>query len=226
MSQPRKWLDEVIDVIQLLGGKAHYNDIYQKIYERQIMNFIDNSNWKASVRQTIEMFSSDSEAFNGKKDIFYSVEGKGKGIWGIRKDFLKKNDDVVPLEVLEKKKSITKKIAGSLSDEQLKSKSVEMQTTKPRKRNIITSTYERNTYVSEYAKRRAKGNCQLCNTRAPFLDKENKPYLETHHIIWLSKGGSDSIGNTVALCPNCHRKMHVLNLQEDIQILLSCVKAD
>lgn len=24
----------------------------------------------------------------------------------------------------------------------------------------------------------------------------------------MSEGGSDTIGNTVALCPNCHRKLH------------------
>ncbi|WP_296863638.1 HNH endonuclease [Thermosyntropha sp.] len=29
------------------------------------------------------------------------------------------------------------------------------------------------------------------------------------HIEWLSRGGTDTIDNTVALCPNCHRKMHV-----------------
>ena len=37
--------------------------------------------------------------------------------------------------------------------------------------------------------------------------------------MWLSEGGEDSIENTVALCPNCHRKMHVVNLQEDIDKL-------
>ena len=49
--------------------------------------------------------------------------------------------------------------------------------------------------------------------------KNGEPYLETHHIVWLSEGGEDSIENTVALCPNCHRKMHVVNLQEDIDKL-------
>lgn len=40
-----------------------------------------------------------------------------------------------------------------------------------------------------------------------------------HHIIWLLGGGEDTIQNTVALCPNCHRKMHVLNLEFDLQKL-------
>lgn len=225
MAQPRSWLDEVIDAIQSLGGSAHYDAIYQKIYDRQIMDFSTNSSWKSAVRQNIEMFSSDSDAFNGRKDIFYSVEGKGKGVWGIREEYLKKTDLPIPLEVLEKKKDIIKKTTENLTVEQLKSKSDETQTSAPRKRTISTTTYERNVYVSEYTKKRAGGYCQLCHSASPFLDKEGNPYLETHHIVWLSKGGKDTIDNTVALCPNCHRKMHILNLDEDVQKLLTCVHA-
>ena len=60
--------------------------------------------------------------------------------------------------------------------------------------------------------------CQLCNQPAPFCTPEGEPYLETHH---LSPGGEDGIENTVSLCPNCHRKMHVLNLPEDVARLKS-----
>ena len=81
--------------------------------------------------------------------------------------------------------------------------------------------YVRDSYISEYAKRRANGKCQLCGQNAPFNDKKGNPYLESHHIVWLSKGGMDSIENTVALCPNCHRKMHVLSKAEDILFLQS-----
>ena len=82
-------------------------------------------------------------------------------------------------------------------------------------RQVSTSTYDRNVYVAELARRRANGACQLCEKPAPFMDKTGQPFLESHHTIWLSQGGEDSIENTVALCPNCHRKMHVLNLDSD-----------
>ncbi|MFV5483444.1 HNH endonuclease [Acinetobacter towneri] len=49
------------------------------------------------------------------------------------------------------------------------------------------------------------------------------PYLETHHIVWLARGGEDTISNTVALCPNCHKRMHLLDLEEDKVKLLSRV---
>ena len=45
--------------------------------------------------------------------------------------------------------------------------------------------------------------------------KQNEPYLETHHIEWLCNGGADTIENTVALCPNCHKKMHVVDDPQD-----------
>lgn len=50
------------------------------------------------------------------------------------------------------------------------------------------------------------------------------PYLETHHIVWLARGGEDTIFNTVALCPNCHKRMHILDLEADKTKLLSKIK--
>lgn len=56
---------------------------------------------------------------------------------------------------------------------------------------------------------RADGVCEECKQPAPFLrKKDNSPYLEVHHRIPLASGGDDTVDNAVALCPNCHRKMH------------------
>ena len=60
-------------------------------------------------------------------------------------------------------------------------------------RSVTAKTYIRDPYISEYSKRRANGICQLCNRPAPFTDKDGDPYLESHHIVWLSNGGADSI---------------------------------
>jgi len=87
-------------------------------------------------------------------------------------------------------------------------------------RYVNLKVYVRDPYVSEYAKRRANGVCQLCGKPAPFRDNDEKPFLETHHIIWLADGGADSLENTVALCPNCHRKMHIVNDSADVKALL------
>ena len=117
---------------------------------------------------------------------------------------------------LEKEKE---KKARKLSIEELK-KRVKFSPRVPGNRDVKTKTYERSSIVSELAKRRAGGRCQLCLMEAPFKTKDGSPYLETHHIVWLSNGGEDTPENTVALCPNCHRKMHSLNLKKDRVFLI------
>jgi hypothetical protein len=80
---------------------------------------------------------------------------------------------------------------------------------------LQTTAYVRDAAVAEHSKRLAKGLCDLCEMPAPFKNKQNAAYLECHHIVWLAKSGEDTVENTVALCPNCHRKMHVLNRKMD-----------
>lgn len=79
------------------------------------------------------------------------------------------------------------------------------------KRKTSTVTYNRNPYVSAYVKKRANGKCELCEQPAQFNDKEGNPYLECHHIEFLSQGGHDIIENCVALCVVCHKKAHILD---------------
>ncbi|GKT10995.1 HNH endonuclease signature motif containing protein [Desulforhabdus sp. TSK] len=111
----------------------------------------------------------------------------------------------------------------SLPNDELKEK-LPVSGKKPKKVAIETTTFARNPFVVEYVKRRASGVCQLCENSAPFLDTAGRPYLECHHILWLSEGGEDSADNAVALCPNCHAKMHILKMSSDISKLLSETK--
>lgn len=89
---------------------------------------------------------------------------------------------------------------------------------------VTTTQYTRDPYIGELAKRLAAGKCELCRQPASFKDSKEKPYLETHHVVWLARGGSDSIDNTVALCPNCHRKMHIVDDPNDVKRLLRVAK--
>ena len=110
------------------------------------------------------------------------------------------------------------KAAKKLSDEELL-KRVQADQSKPGIVEVKNQRRQRNHYIVELVNRRAKGICQLCNEPAPFIRKDGTPYLEVHHIVSLAEGGEDSLTNTVALCPNCHRKMHSLALTEDIEKL-------
>ena len=111
------------------------------------------------------------------------------------------------------------KHAESLDINDLKTLAKRQSKKKPKE---VTSTIiqkVRDPYIAEYARRRADGICQLCGNPAPFNRSDGTPYLESHHIDWLANGGEDSIENTAALCPNCHRKMHIVNDPEDVEWL-------
>lgn len=79
----------------------------------------------------------------------------------------------------------------------------------PEKIQIISVGFRRNADVIVTVLNRAKGSCEKCRVKAPFLRRSNgSPYLEVHHWLPLSQGGEDTVENAAALCPNCHRKVH------------------
>ncbi|AUN14345.1 HNH endonuclease [Paraclostridium sordellii] len=114
--------------------------------------------------------------------------------------------------------NIKTKYICNLSDSEVKNKAKKAKG-KPSSRESKITQYDRDQYVVEYTRRRSNGICELCGKEAPFKNSKGEPYLEVHHIVWLSKGGDDTIENTAALCPNCHRKMHIINDEEDVEYL-------
>lgn len=90
---------------------------------------------------------------------------------------------------------------------------------KPGKSHINTTVYYRDPVIAAAVKERADGKCDLCEQPAPFCNAEGLPYLEEHHLVRLADGGDDSLDNAVALCPNCHRKMHIVNDVKDTETL-------
>lgn len=132
------------------------------------------------------------------------------------------NEGLLPLEIIEENQLYKHNEISKKSDVEI-SELIDKLDGIPSKREIITTYIERNAAVSEKTKRRANGICDLCEKEAPFKNKEGKPYLETHHVIVLADGGPDQIYNTVALCPNCHRKVHILESPADIKKLSSVI---
>jgi predicted restriction endonuclease len=178
MKQNKKWLDEIIEVFTELGGVASYIDIYNKVLERGNMNLAPN--WDSSIRYTIQSHSSDSETYTGKFDYFYSVEGKGKGIWGLR-------------SLIEQ----TPKAYDSLENNPLSSEEIE-------RVQLITYRYLRDTKIARELKAIYKNACQICKMKIQLSN--NKLYSEAHHIQPLGQGhnGPDIKENLLVLCPNHH----------------------
>lgn len=79
---------------------------------------------------------------------------------------------------------------------------------RPTSESSSRTTYSRSEVVKEYALQEADGVCQGCGDEAPFLDEDGEPFLEVHHLHRRSDGGADHPDNVVALCPNCHRRVH------------------
>lgn len=56
--------------------------------------------------------------------------------------------------------------------------------------------------------KRASGVCEGCEKEAPFVTTQGRPFLEAHHVSRVSDGGPDHPRWVIALCPNCHRRVH------------------
>lgn len=78
----------------------------------------------------------------------------------------------------------------------------------PTTRTVAVAQHLRDPAVKAWVLDDASGNCEACDTAAPFEDVDGLPFLEVHHVRRLADGGSDTATNAVALCPNCHRAMH------------------
>ena len=126
-------------------------------------------------------------------------------------------DDINKIEAV-KEKNIKKMSSAKIKSfaENFKSKN--------NVREVMSKLTDRNPYVKEYAKIRAAGVCQLCEKKAPFNTANGEPFLEVHHVDYIRNNGPDSIDNVVALCPNCHRKIHSLENPEDYKKLKRLAK--
>lgn len=80
---------------------------------------------------------------------------------------------------------------------------------KPAMKLVPVKVFDRNPDVTAERLAQAGGYCEHCHQPAPFKrSKDKTPFLEVHHLKPLSKGGDDTVENSIALCPNCHRDAH------------------
>jgi hypothetical protein len=71
-----------------------------------------------------------------------------------------------------------------------------------------TTRYLRSPHVKAWVLQQAGGCCESCGEPGPF-EVDGRPFLELHHVQPLAEGGSETVGNAVAVCPNCHRAFHL-----------------
>jgi len=127
--------------------------------------------------------------------------------------------EIIPSQLIEAEKSGVKEkidtelyieVNNSLNDSaEQRQKRLNNANEYPEVIQIISKGYKRNADVIAEVLSAAKGVCERCKTKAPFIrKKDDTPYLEVHHKKTLAEGGKDTVGNSQALCPNCHRELH------------------
>lgn len=82
------WVSDIEEALVELGGRAHLSQIYDTV--RRLREAKGKSlplNFNASVRKNLQWYSSDSDVFLNKRDLFFMPERKGAGIWALRKKF-------------------------------------------------------------------------------------------------------------------------------------------
>ncbi|HEX2533966.1 MAG TPA: HNH endonuclease signature motif containing protein, partial [Chitinophagaceae bacterium] len=90
----------------------------------------------------------------------------------------------------------------------------------PKRAGTNVAVYYRSPMVRAWILANAKGRCEACERDAPFCLPDEEPYLEVHHMLPLAQGGPDIVENTVALCPNCHRRVHLSSDREAFSSLI------
>jgi hypothetical protein len=170
------WLEDVIKGLQNLNGVASLSDIYKEV--RVLRATPHPNSFDAIIRRTIETYSSDSEAFNGKENIFYSADGLGSGVWGLHS---------------------YKQYSPVAVDAQIP---VGIQETNRQSQEIYRIL--RDTNLARVLKNLHGHKCQVCNLRIEL--SKGKFYSEAHHIKPLGSPhfGPDIPENIIVLCPNHH----------------------
>ena len=79
---------------------------------------------------------------------------------------------------------------------------------RPTATSSAITQYQRDAAVKAWVLQQANGKCESCGQPAPFNGSDGLPFLEVHHVRQLAENGADTVTNTVALCPNCHRDAH------------------
>ncbi|WP_422861302.1 HNH endonuclease [Flagellimonas sp. W118] len=184
-----KWTEDIEKALIELGGLGHYSDLYEKISD--IRKGQLTKDWKSVVRRTIQQHSSDSESFLKKEDLFYSVNGIGSGVWGLRN-----------YEPTEKDVDLTEDDISFPEGKKL----LKVHILRERKPAVVLQAKKR------FKEQQGSLFCEVCNFN--FEEKYGdlgKDFIEAHHVIPISEMGEDyqtKISDLIMVCSNCHKMIH------------------
>ena len=190
MNKQNEWLDDIITALNQLGGEANYEDLYPAIEKLRVKrNKNLYTSFKAVVRRTIQEHSKETKSFK-YFDVFYSVNGLGKGRWGLLPNYRTEQKNT---HSHHKNKTYTAYQEGL--------EGIAKEATYIKK--------SRNPRLVEERKKIDNYTCQACGYFQS--TGTNRYVIDVHHkkpIGNLEEAAVTSIDDVVCLCPNCHRIAH------------------
>lgn len=179
-------------------GVVALRDLYQWFRENRSDKPMTVGREKA-IQREIQAFCSDRKYFLGGDDLFAAV---GSGRYRLRSAAVVGPEDYEgtadPVELERRVRKIHGRVSAKPDG-----------TRHPEKIPVAGGeAFKRDPRVVVWVRARAAGKCELCRMAAPFDGEDGEPWLEVHHVKWLQDGGSDTVENAAALCPNCHRRLH------------------
>lgn len=182
------WLEDLIAIYNQLEGEAPYSEVYPLAEERRKKR---GASWtreaKASIRRTVEDHAQSSKNFRGQA-VFYSVNGHGKGVWGLMPEYLP--DLRLDTDVETEARAYSQGIEGIIREVEYLKRSRDPRLVQQRK---LLDNF----------------TCQACGFR--LMVGEDKFVIDVHHLNPVGKlveATVTSIDDLVCLCPNCHRIAH------------------
>lgn len=184
-------VDHIVDALASLGGKAHLDDIVNRVSEIAPPPLpVDVG---ASVRARLQERCKEALSYKGGVDLFYSVYGieARRGWWGLRHD---------PLSVSEP--DGFQDGAEPFVDDEEGRATLRIHLRRERSSKLVRAFKESLTAVE----------CAACG-----FDFEarygalGRGYIEAHHtkpVASLVEGERTKLSDLVALCANCHRMVH------------------
>lgn len=194
--------EKTIEALKQLGGHAYLRDIY-KAFERLSGDTPLPANYKATIRATLERNSKDSAVYDGKENLFYSVDGIGNGHWGLL-------DYEGALELTQEDDEFCE---GKLS----------LRIHLQRERNTKLISLAKKAFINKHNRL----FCEICGFDfQKFYGDLGANFIEAHHIkpvSTMSEGESTKIEDLVMVCSNCHSMLHRRKTGLDKETLKSII---
>ncbi len=108
-----KWREDVIQALRNLEGKGHLSQIKSEMMK--ILETPYPENLDQQISGTLQKNSKDSKM--GKRDVFYSIEGLGSGMWGLNE--MRQGETVTAIDLYEPPERIKTTVSRIIRDTKL-----------------------------------------------------------------------------------------------------------